>query len=463
MDQQRLHDVFNALHPTRLYEGAKELVLTTSIEVPVMAALLGIFAFTASYHHENAKRGQIPLAFSEIGASRLYIEQINHRRIPPLTNYYSALNDMVMMIFEANNLAYTQWDGSDKKFAYELEKKIDQSMRVHTLYTDYTPRFPGYVAGARQSIKPFTDADQDLAPIIEALDEAWHESHRDVTHTETKEVCDSDGKNCHNEDYEVYDYTIHRYRYDNEQGVKSVQLLKAFALKHPDIHIAEELIKPWKTEAENEWAIRESRRRLPGYKPPTHEQYMSMARSWATGSNYEQRGPVIYQSHGEVLADTPVWETSRKLSHNHRYTTTSRTDSGPEEFQVAEAALADARNLSQNIGMISGGITLAANNVMPLQVKMQRFVDIELHGGKGNGHKLRGEIMREARALYAANYSGGFDTQPSKWGMVVLWTFMGLALGGLLGLGLDKLGQRVQGDSYTRRTFQNMSAARYQP
>jgi hypothetical protein len=307
-----MKDIFNKI---------ADVLLNPRAEVAIGGIVLGLAAGIGSYHHESAKRGQIPLAFSEIGQLKRDAAA-QGIRIPPLTMFYASLNDTVMQVFEANNLTYNSflsWNNKTEGFAYELEKKNDPAMRIHTLISDYAKVLPGYAQDASASVAKLAAANKDLPDIVNAFDKSWSSSHTDIYRTETEErtVCDTDSKgheHCHveTESHQVYDHTIHRYRYDRGQGERASQLLQDFMAKYPDVKIDEKILIASKTNAENEWAMRESRKHLPGYKSLSQKDYDSLKDVWAAGSNYVALTPAINQDHEGLSTQSPLWGSAKK-------------------------------------------------------------------------------------------------------------------------------------------------------
>lgn len=434
-----------------LKRGMWDLVVNTPIEIPVGAVIVGLAAGLVSYSIESGKRGQIPLAFSEISQTRLYVEKIRGLKIPPLTVYYSSLNDLIMQVFEANNLSYTWTGGSAKHFAYELEKKVDVTARIHTQIPEYAARLPGHAVEALKPLAKLDDANMALLPVIGALKNTWDESHRDVYHTETEshQVCTTDSKgkqSCHTEitTKQVYDYTIHRYTYNARAGAQAAGLLQDFTARYPDVKIGEKLFPAWQTNAENEWAIRESRKRDTRNKALTREQYLDYTNTWATGSNYAVLTPRIDEDHAGLVQTAPEWNKAKDTARDYRYRTYRHSDPGPAEYRVSMAALDHAVREAKNIARITGGIRYAAEKAPALSEKIQDFVDISLHGKKGNPRGMASAILRDARDIYQLNFAGGFDVKPMKWETVFGWTLMGLAGGAAAGYGADRLIARRQ-------------------
>ncbi len=443
-----LRKAFHAAVAYPWKEKAKRLILDTPIEVGIGALLLGGACGLASFNHENAKQGQIPLAFSEISEIERAAAYNGHP-VPPMTRYYASLNDTLMQVFEANNISYTMWGASHRHFATELEYKVDRAYRIHTQLSDYAARMPSYAQQARASIAPMTLAARDLQPVIAALDRAWDDDHDDVYRTEyyTEEVCSGTGetRSCTMEtrSRQVYDHTIHTYTYDRQQGELAARLLRDFAQKHPTLDVGERLMMAARTNADNEQAMYDSRRRLPDFKGLQDKDYLQLANTWATGSTYVTLTPGIWHGHAQLARLTPQWTAAAPRGKSTRYTTGRSSDDGPKEFQVAEAALDYAVTVARDIGRIDSGMAQAHHGVPALHQKILDYVAVMLDRKEGDAGTLKREIMKDARDLYAANYAGGFDTQPSKWGMVVLWAVTGLLAGGALGFGVDRVIDRL--------------------
>ncbi len=364
--------------------------------------------------------------------------------VPPLTMIYSAANDVPMMVFEANNIGY-KWDKRFLNgFAYEVEKKVEPTMRIHTLISDWAPKFPGMARKALNSIEKMTSASNELPPIIDALDKAWEDEHHDRYHTEVyfTTSCTSNGKttSCSQQMHtrQVYDYTDHYYNYNRQAGELASRLLKDFVRKHPDIRIDEKLLLVPETNAENEWAMRQSR---PAVKHEDWKQddYLKLANTWATGSNLAILSPVAYKDHLGLLERTPQWNSARLSARSESYRTYRHSDAGPQEFQIAEAALSYAVEMSDSINRISGGIKYAGDNVPLLSRKIQQYVNVALHGEKGDEKALKQEVMTMAGEIYKRNYAEGFDIDPFKVGHIILWGVLGALAGAGAGFGADRL------------------------
>ena|ERR1700722_18575910 len=454
-----------------IYVRAKTLLAERPIEICIGAALGGLIAFYPSYVHERAKLGQIPLAFSEIGQTKKCFENVDLQKsdfcdpiiakkygqitqLPPLTEYYATLNDMFMMIAESNNIARSGWQirghrAINSFFAFELEKKIEFTFRVHNQFPEYASHFGAIAGAAKKAIEPLSHARRDIVPAIQSLGASWEDEHQDRTRTEyyTEEECSTDSngeRECETvtKSREVYDHTDHYYYYYPEQGQKATTDLQTFFQHNPDIKIGEQLIQTWRTNADNEMAMRDSRMHLSNYKTPTDKDYLTWANVWATGSNYMTFSPQIYTAFSELQKDSSAWQKASRTARSVSYSTNSSSDDGPREFQTARTALEQAETMAKGIAKIEDGINVADKTIPALNDKIARFVNAEMHHQGEPGH-LGSEIIHDAQGLYAQNYENGFDVSPAKWWHTVLWTLFGvLAAGGLAG---------VTGDWYAYR------------
>ncbi len=356
-----------------------------------------------------------------------------------------------MQIFEASNTAYER-GGSNTTFASELDYRMDRALRVHKQIPEYASELPAAAAAALESVDKLVKATQELPAIIAAFEASWDESHRDVTKTRTwtEKECDSEGKNCRDveKSEQVYDYSIHTYTYYADQGERASQLLGAFLERHPDLQVNERLILATKTDPENEYAIEKSMKELFNGKIPTQQQALEMANKWATGSNLYTLQPVITGNHSGMRSIAPAWAAAKRTAHSDEYKTYSRTDSGPAEFQTANSARDYSSATNNAASRVTNGIRMVGYAVKPLEAQVKSYVATNLDGKPGNATKQRRELMTSARAIYQSNFAGGLDVQPFKWLGVLMYTGIGLLLGGLAGAGADKLINIKRRESY---------------
>jgi hypothetical protein len=441
LSERLYHRVADAI--TGFPRRFRELALHTQVEILIGAALVGTLAGGIRYQHEREKQGHIPVSFSESGEIIRAFKRSN-LDVPPLTQFYTSTNEICMKVFEASNLAHTVhalMRDFNKDFARELEYKMDPSWRVHTQIPEHVERLEKNMADTFRSLQKLTEAEKKLDPITDALRQSWDDDHDDIYETETYTVTEKDENGVEKtveKTRQVYVHTIHTYDYDAKAGTLANALLQDFIKAYPDLKISEQLAQVTTTGADNEYAMKTSMLEL-NNQMPSAEVAIQKANMWRTGSNFTLHTPVIEQKHLSLKELAPEWQKALKTSKSTRYTTYSSNDSGPKEFQIAKAALGYAVTIMGNIRGITNGIHHTHKNAPILEQKIREFIDVELHNKPGNANKLKKEIMQTARDMYSANFRGGFDTQPAKWEMVVVFTVLGMIAGAGLGFGVDQL------------------------
>lgn len=440
--------------------GFKGFLRDTKAEVAIGAGIGLLVALPLSLHHENTKGKIIPLAFSEISQIEKEAEK-QKTEVPPLTRYYTSTNDLAMKVFESWNISneFTLWGSNNHSFARELENRIDPSMRIHHYeITDFTKALPNQADAALYKLKDFLDVLGMVKQTNNHFDNAWGESHVDIGHIETETHTDANG-NTHTDSKWVYDYTIHTYSYDKKSGEAAAKSLDDLLVKHPRLELKEKFIVSPVTHADNEYAIEKSREKKLKGKRLAPEELTNYAGTWAHGSTLNTNMPRITEMMYALNSDSPLWNKAKTRAHGTTYITYSHSDSGPIEFQVAEKALDDGITLERSISQIKEGIDYVKTFAPRLHQKIVEYVDVTLNGKKGNSGSLKKQILSEAQKAYAKNFKGGFDVNPSKWYMVVLWSLAGAAAGAGLGFGFDWLGETF--DIYDDRRYRGYKLSDY--
>lgn len=420
-------------------ERAKHLIYHTPVEVVIGAVLVGGVFGTVIYNKNAEREGRIPTAFSEIERTTRDFNRLG-KPVPPLTRLYSGVSDVPMKVFESNNMARSMNDKNDI-FARELETRVDRSLRIFKLITEYAAEIPNDAREALLSLAKISEAAKDAPAVASAFSQSWSEDHDDVYRPEsyTTESCDSNGR-CTTEYHtrQVYDHTDHTYIYHREEGEKAAQVLAGFLAKHPDVNIEERLVLAKRTGADNEYAIEKSMRELLKGKIPTQAEALKYANMWATGSNFSEYLPKVVSNHAGLKQDFPAWNTAKNTAEaKYEYSTSSSSDSGPKEYQVAKSAQRHAEAIPAAEAKITNGIRFAAQGIPALESKIKEFIGVTLDGKPGDADKLRKEVMALSRDIYQKNFENGLDVQPFKWSEILLFTILGAVLGGAAGAGVD--------------------------
>ncbi len=453
--------LFDKFKERSIRESLRYLIFNTRVEIVAGLVTAGTIAGVLSYRDNKKQEAHIPLAFSEIESITRKFEE-KGQKVPALTHEYAVINDFAMKIFESSNDALSQ-NESNATFARELQKHMEENVVDHNSIGEYAKAFPSISREAIQSLKGPINASKELPAVVNAFDAVWDESHYDHYHTEVYYTteCTGSGKTRHcgpkRHTKKVYDYTTHTYTFHPEEAAQAERLLQAFLNKYPDINISQ-LVRATETGEANQNAMRKSMadffKKNFKDKQPEAADYLKLANTWATASNFTEYFPAIRQSHAELKRLSGAWSWSAKDARSTSYTTYRRSDSGPREFQIVEEIVSNGIRMGQNTSDITKGIALASRQVPELNNKINEFIDVSLNGKPGNADKLRTEILDGARDVYKANFERGFDVYPFKWGIVVLLTLAGMAIGAAAGAGADHLLNKYEERRMTREQIE---------
>lgn len=423
-----------------LGQRTKDLVENTKVEILAGGLLFGSIGFYNSYQDNKDRENHIPVAFSEIGKTRkLYAK--NGHETPPLTDFYSTTNDLVMKVFEARNASRDGFfENETKAFGRELDRIIDPSLKVHKQLPECASQVVNDAGKAMQSIEKLTSARNDLVAINKELEGSWTESHNDHYRTEKYKKRVRVRKRRYRtvtRTRQVYDHTTHSYAYYPQHGVAAGNLLENFFVKHPDVNLAEHLILATSTEAENEYAMFKSMPQRFQGKSPTPQDYLEVANTWAKGSNLTKYTPIIHKSHEGLKTLSPRWANEKYDAQSVSYNTKSKSDAGPSGYRISQAALKNGHEMRESIEHITSGITFASKKSPELVQKAKDLVEMTTRYKEGDADQKAEEVMDLAQDIYHSNFEAGFDIEPFKWSNVLLWAFSGMAAGAAAGTGID--------------------------
>lgn len=441
-------------NPKHWYQGAKDLFRETSAEILVSAGIGLVAGLAGGLMYENARDNSIPLGFSEM--RQIEKDALTEgRNVGPMTHYLTTLNDATMKVFECWNRANEPYSDTTRVFAIELDYATDPSLKIFRYnLTDLLDKLPGRARVALGEMKELRDARNGISTSNNSFDDAWHESHVDHYKTVRYHTTEGTGKDRKTvtKTKRVYDYTTHSYRYDSESGERASAQLSGTLKEHPDLKFREELQTTSQTHAEGEYAAEKSRRNENRDARIDSNGFLKFANTWATGSTLRANLPEIYSFWGELHEDDSAWKGIKGQARSRSYNTNSRFDSGPEPFRVAERALENGRHFVFSIDEITDGIEFVRDNAPELSRKIKEYVGVELDSRPGDSDSLSREILELAQKMYVANFKNGFDVRQFRGLLVLATTLAGGVLGGLGGLGLDKLADKKNlWDSKNRR------------
>lgn len=435
------------LNPVEWYHEIKHVLRTTPAEILIMS-LLGFFIATGyAYKKESERAKTIPLGFSEI--SQIERDAIARREeVGNMTRYLTDVNDAVMKIFECYNYANESTLNVPRRFASELETKMDPAFKIHhyELFS-FFKALPEHAKKALEELAEFADVRRGMGPVNSSFSAAWDDSHIDHYRTVhyTVEVCDSN-RHCHTESRtkQVYDHTTHTYTYHGLEGEEASIRLDTVLKQHPELVFKEKIRTASKTNAEGEDAAERSRKVNGSRVMMKLEDLLGIANIWYTGSTLSENLPVIYGSWKQLHTDADEWRKAKETSHNDSYNTSSHHDDGPKEFRTAESALDHGTTLTSSIGEILNGIEYVRTTSNQLDNTIKEFIAVELDYKEGNSRKLMNKVMDESKKWYKMNFKAGFDVDRFRWPLFVGISFLGMITGALLGTLWDYAGKRYK-------------------
>ena len=405
----------------------------------LFTALCGFIGGCVSYNYTLDRNSKIPLIFSELSQTKKNYAK-EGKSVPPLTLYYSYVNDISMKVFEANNEAYKR-SMSHTTFAKELEFKMDPAFRVHAQIAELADDFPNVYAGAIAAISSVLKVKTGLDEITQIMAGVWYVDHDDVYRTEMHTTTDDKG-NAQTEYRKVYDYTDHTFICKVSEGYIALKELNALSIKYPDIDI--EILQPYivNTGVENEDAISgwASKDRVLVSSDEAFKKVMGNFDN--TNVSYYRND--ILRGYKELIDEQLTKYMSALLttkSTAYTYRTNSSSHPGPREYQVWKETYNQMKDVSTKINMVTYPIQESYQMVRDLRCSIAQYIGVVLDGkdGKSPGD-LRSEILNKSILLYSENYRNGFMIRYFGISFVILITVSSVVIsGGLCGFVLWKI------------------------
>ena len=405
----------------------------------LFTALCGFIGGCVSYNYTLDRNSKIPLIFSELSQTKKNYAK-EGKSVPPLTLYYSYINDISMKVFEANNEAYKR-SMSHTTFAKELEFKMDPAFRVHAQISELADDFPNVYAGAIASISSMLKVKTEIDSISKVMIGVWDEDHDDHYYTEMYTTTDNKG-NVSTHYRQVYDYTDHTFTCKKPEGYTALKSLNSLAAAYPEIDI--EVIQPYiiSTGVENEDAISgwASKDRVLVSSDEAFKKVMGNFDN--TNVSYYRND--ILRGYKELIDEQLTKYMSALLttkSTAYTYRTNSSSHPGPKEYQVWKETYNQMRDVSTKIDMVTYPIQESYQMVRDLRCSIAQYIGVVLDGKDGkNPGDLRSEILNKSILLYSENYRNGFMIRYFGISFVILITVSSVVIsGGLCGFVLWKL------------------------
>jgi hypothetical protein len=450
-----------------LVKTVKDLSVRTKIEIGFFSALLGASSCMGGHIGEVARSQFQPLSFSEY-------EEIEDREIAGgpvmngLTWYYAGTNDLVNKPFEAHNVtgpvaAYPPLRRAWR--AQRLDQAMDTTQRTHRRnIVDFARLVP---KAGRKALVELTDlrtASQLSNDMRAHFEGSWQYSRREKGHMQPYTVCTSNGKStsCTVHFRYVCDNYFHTWTYNPAHGRRAAQLIDKAGTEVPAIAHLPILTSP-KTEAWNEQRIRESFKREFD-RDPTREEMIQRAQYFKSGSQYEQnidpaRGLWVQITNGDAATWQRMHTTARTVADKK---TGCHSVPGPDEYEFAQQMQGRLSTFIQHEQNITQPIvqTIAAAPKLERTIKefilaqeptwAAHYTDINPDSIRQSASKLEGEVIKQARAIYAANIPGGNPTTEYRLWVPFVWLLGGALVGAGIGFGVDAAVEKYVAPGYRK-------------
>lgn len=426
-----------------LKENFINLLKYTPAEIYILGALGLMLGVGGQHHYENYRTKRIPLGFSEITQIQRDAQSLGEE-LSSRTIYLASTNDQYMKVFECMNYANlkTFTGKNTHMFAQELEMRLDPTFKFHTHnLQDFLNSVPRDADKFLLSFQDHINLMNKISPITNLFQRTWDYDSTDITHTEEECSTDSEG-NEHCDDVEVYDYTDHDFTYYKQYGEQASKAIDQLTVEFVDLKYDEQVRLASKTNAEGEMAAEVSRQKIGEHKKLSRVELLTIANTWHYGSTLTQNLGKINSLWRNYNQDAFEWRIAKNTAKSESYSTTSRSDSGPKEYQLVERTIDTGNALKSAIYEVYDGVMYTKSQTKVLEAKIKEFISVELDHKPGDSDKLKSEIMDICITGYKKNFKGGLDVDLYRWWMLPISGVAGMLLLGSLGFGIDELTKR---------------------
>ncbi len=441
-------------------KGMKWLFRETPAEIAVVGLLSAAMMTGLGQRWEYNRDKIFKLGFSEISQIKDNAAA-QEKEVDSFTLYHAGLNDTIMKVLETWNhsFAFSKSAGEAyENFATRLHNRMSSHEYTYGFKTitprhnlaDFLETVPLDAQAALKELAPFSQVANGIRGVNGNFARSWDEKHDDNYHSEmrTRQVSHTDSKGnttYSTETYwvDVYDDTDHYFTYHKKAGEAASQSLDALVAQFKDLSININMMMAAKVGEENRDAIMESREKEKDIEEMTEADIVRIANTWRFGSNLHRNRGTFRDPLATMKKDAPKWRAAKATAKTVHYNTTSRSHSGPREFQLAESALAHGQSLEKSLRDAIQPIQYAQGRIPGLKAKIDKYVDDVLYGrveDKGEIKKQAYEIRDTVIDLYEKSFHGGFTMEKYRGWMVAIYGVLGLLVGGAAGFGLDRLG-----------------------
>ncbi|MBR9702625.1 hypothetical protein GOV10_01190 [Candidatus Woesearchaeota archaeon] len=430
---------------SRRRTSIKDSVISSFRNTPTEAVLTTILGLSiglgAGISYVNKHPVYHPLGFSEVSQVERQARDLGVD-LEPFNDYLPSLNDFCMKNFETNNYAREEGGVYVRKFASELDIRMDETNTFkihHYMLYELHDVLPAKAMNAKKAVEHFEKAAPLTRGAANHFDKAWNYHTWDHYHEECSTSTDSDG-NTTETCWDVYDGTDHYFDYYPKWGRSAQKQLDVLLNLYQEMKYKENFIIANKTEAEGEYAADKTNVHAEGESRFSQAELLTISRRWLTESTLRVNEPQIRRNWGEMHGDLATWEKLLPRAKSYHTYTYSHWDSGPKEYQHCEKTEKRLDTTARMMEEILHGpnTTLAR---LPQMEKIAHDIISTVYLNEDHGKSAK-RLIRDYVALnkqvYDANFKGGDASDINNW-----WWVLPFAFGGtLLGLGAGVLFDR---------------------
>ena len=180
----------------------------------------------------------------------------------------------------------------------------------------------------------------------------------------------------------------------------------------------------------------------------TQEELLIAANSRKEGSTILNNIEEIKILYPKLEKEKWEWNLAKTTAKTTQYTTESRSDPWPIEFQISKNVLTTGKELEKNLEEIHTVISESAIKLPLLKEKIKNFINqwyiYKYSTSKKKQKKLSKEIMQLTKEIYKLNFKKGLEVERYRWRVLVLGFILWGALGVWVGIWIDHITNQFQ-------------------
>ena len=190
----------------------------------------------------------------------------------------------------------------------------------------------------------------------------------------------------------------------------------------------------------------------------TDAQFLEIANNFIKGSRQYADFKEMEALRLRLAHDGDVWRSQKNTAKSYSERTYNHSHAESAEFQTCEDAIYSGSGLHKLIDESLGSVESAKEQIFKIKKMITEYNSIYSSPDKHKeAKKLKNAILSESKKGYYALFSQGTPLEPANWLNVVAFAFIGAAVLGGIGAGVDYLGDNTNlyhgsgEDKYSKR------------